>query len=100
MNTTTQPPQPQPAEPQEPPPLSPQRLAANRANALLSTGPRTSAGQAPSSQPALPHGLRARLDPGPLVPQNEQPDFRDALCPQSPLEDLLVERIALLGWKL
>src|SRR5258706_11205683 len=83
------------------------RLLANRANAQLSTGPRTPAGKARSAQNALLHGLRARLDPAPLVPEPERPDYAhflqdlcDNLDPQSPLEDLLVQRISLLGWKL
>ena len=54
---------------------SPQRLAANRANALLSTGPRTLDGKSRSSQNALTHGLRARLDPTSLVPLIEQPEY-------------------------
>jgi hypothetical protein len=91
----------------EPPATSPNRLLANRANALHSTGPRTPEGKARSAQNALIHGLRARLDPTQLVPQPEQAeyaafheDLSQNLDPQSPLEHLLVERIALLGWKL
>ena len=38
---------------------SPARLAANRANALRSTGPRTAEGKARSSQNATTHGLTA-----------------------------------------
>ncbi|HEY7117995.1 MAG TPA: hypothetical protein VH475_15515, partial [Tepidisphaeraceae bacterium] len=88
-------------------PLSETRLAANRANALRSTGPKTPEGKARSALNALTHGLRARLDRATLVPATERDefalfleDFRRHLDPQSPLEDLLVERIALLGWKL
>jgi len=87
--------------------ISNKHLLANRANALLSTGPRTTDGKARSAQNAFRHGLRARLDPAALVPATEQSDYadflrdiRDQLDPQSALEDLLVERIALLGWKL
>ena len=36
------------------------QIAANRRNALKSTGPRTGAGKAASSRNALRHGLRAR----------------------------------------
>jgi hypothetical protein len=91
----------------QPPTNNDNRLLANRANALLSTGPRTTDGKARSAQNAFRHGLRARLDPAALVPATEQSDYadfladiRDHLDPQSSLDDLLVERIALLGWKL
>jgi hypothetical protein len=91
----------------QPPADNDKHLPANRANALLSTGPRTPEGKARSAQNAFRHGLRARLDPAALVPATEQSDYadfladiRDHLDPQSALEDLLVERIALLGWKL
>ena len=99
----------QPADPASTPPatLSPQKLAANRANALRSTGPRTPGGKSRSAQNALIHGLRARLDPAALVAATERDDYtcfldhvRQALDPLNPLEDLLVERIALLAWKL
>jgi len=96
-----------PAGESVPQPLSDKHLLANRANALLSTGPRTPEGKSRSAQNAFRHGLRARLDPAALVPATEQCDYadflqdiRDQLDPQSALEDLLVERIALLGWKL
>ena len=38
-------------------PASPEQLAANRANAKLSTGPKTAAGKKASSHNALRHGL-------------------------------------------
>lgn len=41
---------------------SPAQIAANRRNALRSTGPRTSTGKARSRGNALKHGLRAPLD--------------------------------------
>src|SRR6202011_1327388 len=40
-------------------PTSPARLAANRANALRSTGPRTPEGKSASSRNALKHGAHA-----------------------------------------
>jgi hypothetical protein len=42
------------------PSLAPNRLAANRANALLSTGPTTSEGKAKSSLNAVKTGLTGR----------------------------------------
>lgn len=41
---------------------SPAQIAANRRNALLSTGPRTAAGKARSGANALKHGLRSSLE--------------------------------------
>src|SRR4051794_38051552 len=53
--------------------LSPAKLAANRANAQKSTGPRTPDGKAASRLNALTHGLCARI---PLVP-GEDPEERE-----------------------
>jgi hypothetical protein len=46
---------------------SEKQIAANRANALKSTGPRTSAGRATSSRNAYRHGLSV-----PMAPDSEQ----------------------------
>src|SRR4051812_19919862 len=45
-------------------PLSEKRLAANRANALRSTGPRTQRGKERARLNAVRHGLRAALPAG------------------------------------
>jgi hypothetical protein len=87
--------------------ISPKKLAANRANAARSTGPRTPAGKCRSALNALTHGLRARLTAQTLVAQDEREDFdllaqalHEELNPRTPLQHLLAERIALLAWKL
>jgi hypothetical protein len=41
--------------------MSPQQLAANRANAQVSTGPTTAAGKARSSLNAYRHGLTGKI---------------------------------------
>src|SRR5687767_943805 len=85
----------------------PHILARNRQNARKSTGPRTPEGKLAASLNAHTHGLRSRLDEGTVVPLADREhytaflqDLRDHLDPRSPLDHLLVERIALLGWKL
>jgi hypothetical protein len=87
--------------------ISKRKLASNRANAQKSTGPRTPAGKAKSALNALTHGLRSRLSTQTLVPQDEQENFQtlstaleQELCPETPLQQLLFDRIALLFWKL
>ena len=49
--------------------ISPRKLAANRANARRSTGPRTREGKRRSSRNALKHGLSVRIaaDPAELA---------------------------------
>lgn len=84
------------------------QLAANRRNALQSTGPRTPEGQAASRWNALKHGALAQaVIPEPLADYESREDFdalfrslRQELAPDSVLEDLLVERIATSYWRL
>jgi len=80
------------------------QIAANRRNARLSTGPRTAAGKARSSLNALRHGLRARSA---ILPGESRPVFRRLfrslrahLQPSGPLQELLVEQMAIAYWKL
>ncbi len=82
---------------------SARKLEANRANAQLSTGPRSEEGKQRSAQNALTHGLSAQL----LVPtedqqtyEQHQQSFIDDLNPQSPLQLFMVQRLALLTRKL
>ncbi len=83
---------------------SERQAAANRRNALRSTGPKTPEGKEKAKLNALRHGLRAET----LVLPDEDPAeferFRDALfdelVPGGELEAALVERIVLLAWRL
>jgi hypothetical protein len=85
---------------------SPRQIAANRANARMSTGPRTPSGVARSRLNALRHGAFAELA---VVPQLGETltgwmDFRDAvvrdLGPVGPVEQALARRAAHLLWRL
>ena len=87
-------------------PLSEKKLAANRANAQKSTGPRTPAGKLISARNALTHALSARLDPA-YLPEEDRlmyQAFLDAFLlehdPQTPLATFLVHRLALLAARL
>jgi hypothetical protein len=84
---------------------SPAKLAANRSNALRSTGPRTSAGKTRSSKNALRHGVYSVL---PVVPGLEESEdwathragILKSLAPEGTLEESLAERVALCLWRL
>lgn len=83
---------------------SPKMRAANRRNALKSTGPKTAEGKARSSQNAISHGLSARAT---VVLDESIEEFdafaqgiRDDLRPVGPMESVLVDRIVHLSWKL
>ena len=90
---------------------SPARIAANRANALKSTGPRSAAGKRHAALNALKHGvftldtsLYARLV---MVKTGEDPAAYDRLLedllaawnPSNALESLLVRDLAQLYWR-
>jgi hypothetical protein len=80
------------------------QLAANRQNALSSTGPKTPGGKAVSRFNALRHGLRAESV---LIP-DEDPQAHRAFCqtlveelqPAGEMEAVLVERIVTTAWRL
>jgi hypothetical protein len=80
------------------------RTRANRANARLSTGPRTGPGKQRSSLNALRHGLTAQT----AVLPNEDPEayqrhiqqFLDEYAPATPTETQLVHEIANTAWRL
>jgi hypothetical protein len=80
------------------------RTRANRANALLSTGPRTPAGKQRSSLNALTHGLTSR---SPVLatedPANYQRHCRqlfDEYLPATPTETQLTQELADTAWRL
>jgi hypothetical protein len=80
------------------------QIAANRANAALSTGPKSMEGKEKSSMNALRHGLRSRVAAA-LGEDND--DFNDyhlqlvlALLPRDAYELMIVRRLAQLGWRL
>jgi hypothetical protein len=79
------------------------RIDANRANALHSTGPRSEAGKAVSSQNATTHGLFTASFA--LAPE-DQSDFdlllqlqRDELQPQGINEELIFANLVQAAWK-
>ena len=83
---------------------SPKQVAANRRNALRSTGPRTPAGKALSSLNALKHGV---LSGEVLLPSEEKTTLEELrqririeLRPVGELERFLVDRIVANAWRL
>ena len=90
----------------DPDPVSPERIAANRANAQQSTGPRTPEGKARSSRNALKRGLFSKQLIVPAL--GEVPEEFDALHadmraryrPQGREEALLVDKMATAYWRL
>ena len=89
-----------------PDPLLPRRSRAEQAriNGAKSRGPKTDAGKAKVSQNARKHGLAAKL----LLVDTEheagyseiQKGLANSLKPQNQAEDLLIEQIAKITWKL
>src|SRR5581483_4065311 len=88
--------------------ISPRKMAANRANAQKSTGPRTAAGKAASRLNARKHGILSKEvlvralnryeNERELVRLHEW--FRDDLQPVGPVEELLVDQIVTAQWRL
>ena len=80
------------------------QIAANRANAQKSTGPRTPRGKAAVSQNAVTHGLLAKS----VVLQSESQERFSALLawfaseydPQGPTQTALVQMMAVSQWRL
>ncbi len=83
--------------------ISPARLAANRANAQRSTGPRTEEGKAASSKNAFKHGITARCVLDGEVKEDLDillKDYNDRLRPVDGLEEQLVFNMVMLEWQI
>ena len=88
--------------------MSERQLAANRRNAMQSTGPRTLKGRAVSKMNALKHGILSRQVL--VAGQHYQEDrkefealhrrFWEDLEPEGPLEEMLVDQIVTAHWRL
>jgi hypothetical protein len=86
-------------------PVSEAQLTANRANAQLSTGPKTDAGRAVSSQNRTTHGLARHNGPFVLLP-TEDPNGFEALKaslaaehhPTTETESILINNMAESHW--
>jgi hypothetical protein len=84
------------------------QIATNRANARRSSGPITAAGKAKASRNALKHGLLAKeivIDDGEGAESREEFDsvllaLTDRFDSQGPLEEMLVEKIAVAYWRM
>src|SRR5262245_9472719 len=81
------------------------RTAANRQNALRSTGPRTKKGKAAVAKNGIAHGIYASI---PVIRPLESPQEWNAylaammtsMMPSGMLETTLAERIALTAWRI
>jgi len=83
---------------------SPEKLAANQANAQLSTGPKTPEGKARSAMNSWKHGLSAREL---VIRPEDQPDFDELhaaylaeLRPQGILETEMCNAVVHAAWNL
>jgi hypothetical protein len=82
--------------------VSEARLAANRRNALRSTGPKTEEGKQKSRANALKHGLCASVvvaEDAKLVQQRAS-DWFDALKPQNEFQSWLVDEVAIISLRI
>jgi hypothetical protein len=89
---------------EEKPMTSAAQAAANRRNSQKSTGPKTEEGKAASAMNALKHGMCAQT---PLLPGEDAEAFGDIRAdlharyrPRGRLEVRLVDRMAVLAWRL
>jgi hypothetical protein len=90
------------------PPVSDRKIAANRKNALRSTGPKTERGKRAVSRNAITHGILAREVVITAGDGEESQEEFDALAeelleyykPVGPMERKFVEKIAICWWRL
>ena len=80
------------------------QIAANRRNALRSTGPRTDTGRTIASRNALKHGLTAEqvilFDESREAFEHFYAELIGALKPCGPIESQLAERVVINAWRL
>lgn len=89
-------------------PTSPKQIAANRRNALKSTGPRTREGRAASGMNSLKHGILSTqvLVRSAFYEESEEEfkalhrRFTQDLQPHGPVEEMLVDQIVTAHWRL
>jgi hypothetical protein len=89
-------------------PISDRKVAANRANARRSTGPRSTLGKARSSLNAIRHGILARAAFNvTLEGESRRAEFDDLVRglaqefqPQTPSEHMMVQQVAGCYWRL
>jgi hypothetical protein len=90
--------------PKENPVTTLAKVAANRANAQLSTGPRTAAGKAASARNAVRHGLLSAAPvvagEDPVAWERHRAEVSASLGPVGAMEQQLAARAALLLWRL
>jgi hypothetical protein len=87
---------------------SPAQIEANRRNALNSTGPKTPEGKAASSMNAVKYGILARqlIVQGEYVQESPEEfqtfwtEYHVQLAPVGPLEEMLVDQIVAMNWRL
>jgi hypothetical protein len=87
---------------------SPAQIEANRRNAQLSTGPKTPQGKSASSMNAVKYGILARqlivqgeyVQESPEEFQSFWTEYHEQLAPVGPLEEMLVDQIVSLNWRL
>ncbi len=87
---------------------TPAQIEANRRNAQHSTGPKTPEGKAASSMNAVKYGILARqlIVQGEYVQESAEEfqsfwtEYHDQLAPVGPLEEMLVDQIVALNWRM
>ena len=84
--------------------ISEARIAANRRNALNSSGPKTEAGKARSRANALTHGLTSTIVPHPendcQIVQARARDWAESFGSQEGFEGWVADQVAGLTWKI